>query len=149
MKKNRTAAPTRKFYVHTPLSLGQIPLCKRVKTPAGFVKIRSSQYKIYEFIDRHFKGNVSEAARHLGMSQPQLAYIIDKGVFGRKVATRIIESFSRLEKGVTYKSLFIEPSFEKIPVRIVPNLPKPILPRRGDVKALGLSVFSRMLDKHK
>lgn len=118
-------------------------------TPSGYRRIRFRQTKLLDFIGIHFNGNVSKCARFLDMAQPELARIIDKGLFGRVVIERIARGFSKLDPSVTPRSLFIFPEFVKIPRKTPENLPEPILPTLGGFSSNSGGLFSRILDKYK
>lgn len=67
------------------------------------------QYKLYAFIVKHFNGNVSRAAKHLGLKQPRLAYVINKGTLRRGIIDNILSCAKKIDPSRTERNLFIPP----------------------------------------
>ena len=117
-------------------------------TPKGMMRVRAKQYNLFNFIEMHFGGNVSEAARKIGMHSQQLVHIINSGVYGRVTANRVLDALREIEPGLKLEDIFTPCKFVQIPEKVKPEYPAPILPRMGNVRTVGTSVFSRMLERN-
>lgn len=73
------------------------------------VKKSVPQYKLYAFIVKHFNGNVSKAAKHLGIKQPKLAYVINKGTLRQGIIDNIVLCAKKVDPSQTQKDLFLPP----------------------------------------
>lgn len=108
------------------------------------------QYRLYAFIDKHFDGNVSKAAKFAGFLQPNLFKILDTGRYGKVTAERIVSAFRKIDENITEAALFIPPKLIKVPPKPRKRdiiLPPAIKPSMGSVRSVGLGAFSQVLER--
>jgi hypothetical protein len=108
------------------------------------------QKKLQAFIDKHFDGNLSRAAREFGFKQVRLFRIVSFGVIKRSVIEKILSCARKIDPTRTEKNLFIPPKKVKV-VRIKktakkrfedPDIPKAIKPSMGGFARVGPGALS-------
>jgi len=75
------------------------------------------QHKLLNFIQTKFGGNISEAARQLGIRQQRLYVIVNRGVLKRATINKLVDAAKRIDPSQTEKRLFVPP-------RIIPRQKK-------------------------
>lgn len=124
---------------------------RRVRRSLGEKRVGVPQYKLFEFIVKHFGGNVSKAARSFGMLQPLLYKVVTHGTIKKARIAMIVEECRKIDPEATEESLFIpfrietgEPQSTK-KRRVEYSGAKPIKPRIGGVVSVGTSPLSRSI----
>lgn len=111
--------------------------------------VRSPQYKLYKFIDDHFKGNLSMAARFIGTPRSKFNTLVNHGNYSMMMANRVVSALSKIDPSVTYESLFIPEREEPIPKKEPLILPDPIKPTKGNHQIAPKTKFSEILSRYK
>lgn len=131
-----------------PVSQTGPRLHRKIVTPKGMIRVRVPQYKLYEFIVKHYGGSITEAARKTKMSIRYLTQVVNKGVFGNRSVYKIVSEFGKKDPGATYESLFTKSKFVPVPRKEENVLPNPIRPKIGSVHSIGTGLFSRILERN-
>lgn len=87
------------------------------------------QYKLFAFIAKHLRGNVSSAARAFGLKQANMCKIIERGTLKRSRIDQIVKACQGIDPSVTEQDLFIPHQYVDVPVKFrKPKIHDPGIP---------------------